>query len=46
MASTNEKAERLAEWESDLGIRLARWLNAWRRSTQLSLKAPFLNPAK
>ena len=31
MASTNEKAERLAEWESDLSMRLEGSLNAWRK---------------
>lgn len=37
MASTNEKAERLAEWKSDLSMMLAGSLNAWRKSLCLQV---------
>lgn len=43
MTSTNEKAERLAEWESDLSIMLSGSLNAWRRSLYLQVNEMHTN---
>lgn len=37
MTNTNEKAERLVEWESDLSMMLSGSLNAWRKSLCLQV---------